>query len=54
MPSLSPKLRLSKTSAFRPPAANASANLSRYISLTAEKPWAMTIVGATSELPSAG
>src|SRR5262249_29537733 len=44
-PSLAPKLRLSNTNAPRPPAANTSANRSRYISLTAEKPCARTTVG---------
>ncbi|WP_016880369.1 hypothetical protein [Rhodococcus sp. DK17] len=44
-PWLAPKLRLSKTSALSPAAANTSAYRSRYISLTAEYPCAITIVG---------
>ena len=51
-PSLAPKLRWSNTSAPSPPAAKASAKLSRYISLTAEKPWAMTTVGTGPLAPS--
>jgi hypothetical protein len=45
---------LSNTSAFRPAAAKTSANASRYISFTAENPWAITTVGRRPEVSSAG
>src|SRR5262249_57461908 len=48
-----PRLGWPNTSAPRPPAANTSANWSRYISLTAEKPCAMTTVG-TRPVASSG
>ncbi len=49
-----PKQRLSKTRTLSPAAANTSAKLSRYISLTAEKPCAMTTAAAGPLAPTAG
>jgi hypothetical protein len=59
-PSLAPTFRFSKASARKPSAASATARLSRYISLTAEETWAMTMVAggwtpgfSGAELPAA-